>query len=53
MDFSSRLDVLQIITSRFGQFWGTDNEILYRTRAMGAQLCVEVDLLEELLRDFL
>ncbi|XP_042958005.1 uncharacterized protein LOC122293494 [Carya illinoinensis] len=42
-----RMDILQIFASRFGRFLGTDNATLYRTRATGARMCVEVDLLEE------
>lgn len=32
----NRLDCLQILASQFGRFLGTDNAILYRTRALRA-----------------
>lgn len=43
---------LQILASRFGQFLGSDNAMLYCTRATGARIHVEVDLQDELVEGF-
>lgn len=47
-----RLDVLQILTTRFYKFLGTDNATLYQTIAICARLFVEVDLLKDLVECF-
>ncbi|KAF5445102.1 hypothetical protein F2P56_034180 [Juglans regia] len=47
-----RLDCLQSFANRFGKFLGTDNATLYRTRATGARLCVEVDLQKDPIEGF-
>lgn len=47
-----RMDCIQILATRFGRFLGTDNATLYRTKAIGARICVEVDLKEDPVKSF-
>ncbi|XP_035546552.1 uncharacterized protein LOC118348611 [Juglans regia] len=47
-----RLDCLQSFATRFGNFLGTDNATVYRTRATGARLCVAVDLRDKQIKGF-
>lgn len=47
-----RLDCLQSIATWFGRFLGTDKAALYRTRAIGARICVEDDLLDDSVSGF-
>ncbi|KAK3188863.1 hypothetical protein Dsin_028424 [Dipteronia sinensis] len=47
-----RLDCLQSFATRFGRFLGTDNATLYRTKATGARMCVEVNLQDEVVKGF-
>lgn len=48
-----RVDCLQILAMRFSRFLGTDNLTLNKTKASGARICVEIDLLEEPIQNFL
>lgn len=45
-------DCLQIFTTRFGRYLGTDNATLNRSRATGARICVEVDFKVESVKRF-
>ncbi|TXG59223.1 hypothetical protein EZV62_013796 [Acer yangbiense] len=47
-----RMDFLQILVSHFGRYLGTDNATINRTRALGARICVEVDLTMEPVKGF-
>ncbi|CAA2982608.1 Hypothetical predicted protein [Olea europaea subsp. europaea] len=42
-----RPDCLRILATRFGRYLGTDHATLNRSRATGARICIEVDLLAE------
>lgn len=46
------IDYFQMLAMRFAKFLGTGNAMLYQTRAVGARICVEVDLLTEPVKDF-
>lgn len=48
-----QLNCLQILAIMFGKFLGIDNTTLYPTKARRAQICVEIDLLNELVKGFL
>lgn len=45
-------DFLQIFATRFGHYLGTDNTTLNCSRAIGARICVEVDLTVEPVKGF-
>ncbi|CAI9769655.1 unnamed protein product [Fraxinus pennsylvanica] len=47
-----RQDCLRILASRFGRYLGTDHATLNRTRASGARICVEIDLLADVVECF-
>lgn len=47
-----RTNCLHILAIRFGKFLGTNNVTLNRTRALDAQIYVEVDLKEEPVQGF-
>lgn len=47
-----RPDCLRIFAILFGRYLGTDHATLKRTRAMGARMCVEVDLLDKVVKGF-
>lgn len=47
-----RMDFLQILATHFGRYLGTDNATINRARAMGARICVEVDLSTEPVKGF-
>lgn len=48
----NRIDCLRIFATRFGRYLGTDNATINRSRAIGARICVEVDLNEEPVQGF-
>lgn len=59
MDFSPlsssddvQQDVLHILATRFDKFLGNNNATLYQTRATGAQICVDMDLLKDRVEGF-
>lgn len=43
---------MQILATQFGRYLGMDNATLNWTRALGARICVEVDLSIELVQGF-
>ncbi|CAI9778458.1 unnamed protein product [Fraxinus pennsylvanica] len=47
-----RQDCLRILASRFGRYLGTDHATLNRTRASGACICVEIDLVAYMVECF-
>lgn len=47
-----RVDCLQILATRFGRYLGTEDATINRTRATGARICVEVDLLADPVQKF-
>lgn len=47
-----RTNCLQILATRFGWYLGTNNATFHRTRALGACICVKVDLKEEPVKSF-
>lgn len=47
-----QMNCLQILATRFGRYLGTENATLHKTRASGARICVEIDLMDELVQLF-
>ncbi|CAI9769525.1 unnamed protein product [Fraxinus pennsylvanica] len=47
-----RPDYLWMFATLFGRYMGTDHATLHRTRATGARMCVELDLLDERVKEF-